>query len=103
MNITIKLLKIVMLMTYVRKKGMTRGIVLVVIGAIIAAFSGWWWYVVGLQAPGWVGLSPFYTIAGVVLFIIGLGLLLDYYYKAREEKPSKPSKPSRWKQAEPIT
>ena len=103
MKITIKLLKIVMLMTYVRKKGMTRGIVLVVIGAIIAAFFGWWWYVVGLQAPGWVGFSPLYTIAGVVILVFGVCLLLDYYYKAREEKPSKPSKPSRWKQAEPIT
>ena len=64
-------------MTSVRKKGMARGIVLVVIGAIMAAFSGWWWYVVGLQAPWLVGLSPFYTIAGVVIVVIGLCLLVS--------------------------
>jgi xanthine/uracil permease len=98
MNITIKLIKIVMLMANAKNKG-KKGRIVLLIGLIIIISSGIFLYLLGWY--GWFLIGP--LIMGVILFVIGLGLLLDYYYKAREEKPSKPSKPSRWKQAEPIT
>ena len=75
MNITIKLIKIVMLMTNVKRRR-PKGIVLLVIGSICIVFFGSYMYVVGLSTPGWAMVFITPTIVGVLIFVIGLIRLL---------------------------